>query len=77
MVKLVERSDKGGKIEFSVHIEGQNVVPSITISEVLQRLPEIDNTYVYVDDVIFSDAEKWLKKEIKNLLNTKHERTGE
>ena len=77
MVKLVERRDKGGKVEFPVHIEGQDVVPSITISEVLQRLPEIDNTCIYVDDVIFSDAEKWLKKEIENLLNTKHERTEE
>ncbi len=71
-VKMAERRDKGGKVEFPV-IEGQDIVSSIAKSEVLQRLPEIDKAFIYVDKKIFPDAKTWLKRESENLLNTELE----
>ena len=77
MVKKAKREDEGGKVEFPVHTESQEVASSITISDVLQKLPEIDKEYIYVDDVILRDAKKWLENNTDSILDTELERTEE
>ena len=76
-VRMVERRDEGGGIEFPVLTEGLGVASSITISEVLKRLPEITKYYIYVDRAILQKAKRWLERGIETILDSELEEREE
>lgn len=72
-VRIASRRDRGGKLEFPVLKDDNEVVLSLTESEVLPKLPAIAVDHVYVDTVILQEAKKWLRGNLRKILDSELE----
>ena len=72
-VRIAKRHDRGGKLEFPVLKDDNEVVLSLTESEVLPKLPAIAVDHVYVDTAILQEAKKWLRRDLKTILDSELE----
>ena len=53
--------DVGAPVEFPVLTESGDAELSLDVSGLLNRFPIITSDYIYVDDRVMEDAEKWLE----------------
>ena len=77
MVRMVHHHDSGGQVEFPVLKDSDEVVLSVTESEVLPKLPPIAIDYVYVDPTILQDSKTWLETNLDELLDSEFEEMEE
>jgi len=73
-IEKVRRDARPGKnegIDFPVLTKDQRVASSLTMSEALRHVPVAAFDYVYVDDLLAEDAEKWLKEERNQIIQLK------
>lgn len=66
-------SQKSGAPDFPVRLRNGDIVSSLAESETLKQLPVVSVDYVFASREIFSDAEKWLKEQRKNIVTPKKE----
>lgn len=71
--RIARHRDRGGKLEFPVLKDDNEVVLSLTESEVLQKLPAIAIDHVYVDTAILQEAKKWLNENLTRVLDSEIE----
>ncbi len=73
LVRIASRRDRGGKMEFPVLKDDNEVALSLTESEVLPKLPAIAVDHVYVDTEILQKAKKWLGRDLRKILDSELE----
>ncbi len=61
----------GGEEDFPVISKDQRIVSSLHISQVLGHIPFVKAEYIFVSRDIFSEADKWLKEELQNIIKKK------
>ena len=68
LVRAAHPEPKKTQLEFPVLMENGEIASSLSVSEVLRALPVPVPGYVYVDEAIFREAEKWLLKHRKQII---------
>lgn len=60
---------KGGILDFPVQERNDKIVSSLSVSQVLNRLPGVAVDYLFVDSDIEEDAQKWIDKNKDNIID--------
>jgi len=60
---------KGGILDFPVQDRSGKIVSSLSVSQVLNRLPDVAVDYIFVDSDIKEDAKKWMDVNKDNIIN--------
>ena len=68
-VRIAQRRDQGGTVEFPVLSQAGDIVSSSAESSVLQQLPVIAKDYIYVDETILDAATGWLRGSRETILH--------
>ena len=68
-VRIDIYSAKGGTLDFPVQDRNSKIVSSLSVSQVLNRLPDVAVDYLFVDSDIKEDAQKWIDVNKDNIIN--------
>lgn len=60
---------KGGTLDFPVQDRKNKIVSSLSVSQVLNRLPDVAVDYLFVDSDIKEDTQKWIDVNKDNIIN--------
>jgi uncharacterized protein len=60
---------KGGILDFPVQDRSGKIVSSLSVSQVLNRLPDVAVDYLFVNSGIKKDAKKWIDVNKDNIIN--------
>ncbi|BBB90485.1 hypothetical protein MAMMFC1_01136 [Methylomusa anaerophila] len=67
-VRLDSYKQKGSSVNFPVITRDNRIIPSITLSETLQRIPVVAVDYVYISPLYRKEAERWLEKQRESII---------
>ncbi len=76
-VRLDQDSKGGGIVEFPVLGRDGRIVSSVSLSQILENLPEAAIDYVFVDPNIQDSAREWLKENRKDIIESAKEQSHE
>ena len=60
---------KGGTLDFPVQDRNSKIVSSLSVSQVLNRLPDVAVDYLFVNSDIKKDTKKWIDVNKNNIIN--------
>ena len=76
-IRLDQDNKGGGTVEFPVLSRDGRIVSSVSLSQILGKLPEAAIDYVFVEPSYRDDAVEWLKKNRRDIIeNAKEESHG-
>ena len=70
-LKKDQYKQEAGKENFPVFTRDRRIVSSLMRSQVLNNIPSVQTNYILASREIYDEAEKWLEKNRKNILNKK------
>ena len=76
-VRLDQDSKSGGTVEFPVLSRDGRIVSSVSLSQILENLPEAAIDYVFVEPSIQDDASEWLKRNRRDIIENAKEESHE
>ena len=76
-VRLDQDSKSGGTVEFPVLSRDGRIVSSVSLSQILENLPEAAIDYVFVEPSIQDDASEWLKRNRRDIIENAKEESNE
>ncbi len=76
-IRLDQDNKGGGTVEFPVLSRDGRIVSSVSLSQILGKLPEAAIDYVFVEPSYRDDAVEWLKKNRKDIIEKAKEEDSE
>ena len=76
-IRLDQDNQGGGTVEFPVLSRDGRIVSSVSLSQILGKLPEAAIDYVFVEPSYRDDAVEWLKKNRRDIIENAKEEDSE